>query len=37
MKRNIVIAVVTATALVGGATATALAVSGDDAPTTRQA
>ncbi|MFH9042669.1 PepSY domain-containing protein [Streptomyces sp. NPDC017966] len=35
MKRNIVIAVVTAAALVGGGTATALAVSGDDAPTTR--
>ena len=30
MKRNIVIAVVTAAALVGGGTATALAVSGDD-------
>ncbi|MFI2429025.1 PepSY domain-containing protein [Streptomyces sp. NPDC018955] len=37
MKRNIVIAVVTAAALVGGGTATALAVSGDDAPTTRAA
>lgn len=35
MKRNIVIAVVTAAALVGGGTATALAVSGDDAPATR--
>ncbi|MEF9906455.1 PepSY domain-containing protein [Streptomyces sp. P9-A2] len=33
MKRNIVIAVVTAAALVGGATATAIAVSGDDEPT----
>ena len=32
MKRNIVIAAVTAAALVGGGTATALAVSGDDAP-----
>ncbi|GGW87750.1 hypothetical protein GCM10010297_06190 [Streptomyces malachitofuscus] len=30
MKRNIVIAVVTAAALVGGGTATAIAVSGDD-------
>jgi uncharacterized membrane protein YkoI len=37
MKRNIVIAVVTAAALVGGGTATALATSGDDDPgTTRQ-
>ncbi|GAA0647617.1 PepSY domain-containing protein [Streptomyces thermocarboxydovorans] len=36
MKRNIVIAVVTAAALVGGGTATALAVSGDDdAPATK--
>ncbi|MFE9926153.1 PepSY domain-containing protein [Streptomyces sp. NPDC005774] len=33
MKRNIVIAVVTAAALVGGGTATAIAVSGDDEPT----
>ncbi|MET8895790.1 PepSY domain-containing protein [Streptomyces albogriseolus] len=33
MKRNIVIAVVTAAALVGGGTATALAVAGDDDPT----
>ncbi|CAL9419106.1 PepSY domain-containing protein [Streptomyces sp. enrichment culture] len=37
MKRNIVIAVVTAAALVGGGTATAIAVAGDDAPATRQA
>lgn len=37
MKRNIVIAVVTAAALVGGGTATALAVSGDEAPTARTA
>ncbi|MCT7356779.1 PepSY domain-containing protein [Streptomyces sp. 15-116A] len=37
MKRNIVIAVVTAAALLGGGTATALAVSGDDdaTPTSR--
>ncbi len=34
MKRNIVIAVVTAAALVGGGTATALAVAGDDDDTT---
>ncbi|GGV83641.1 hypothetical protein GCM10010294_60450 [Streptomyces griseoloalbus] len=34
MKRNIVIAVVTAAALVGGGTATALAVSGDNGGTT---
>ncbi|MGA4982012.1 PepSY domain-containing protein [Streptomyces cellulosae] len=34
MKRNIVIAVVTAAALVGGGTATALAVAGDDENTT---
>ncbi|MCX2924221.1 PepSY domain-containing protein [Streptomyces sp. NEAU-W12] len=33
MKRNIVIAAVTAAALVGGGTATAIAVSGDDEPT----
>lgn len=33
MKRNIAIAVVTAVALVGGGTATAIAVSGDDEPT----
>ncbi|MFE1024438.1 PepSY domain-containing protein [Streptomyces sp. NPDC058818] len=38
MKRNIVIAVVTAAALIGGGTATALATAGDDDPgTTRQA
>ncbi|MFE9770859.1 PepSY domain-containing protein [Streptomyces sp. NPDC005931] len=36
MKRNIVIAAVTAAALIGGGTATALAFSGDEAPTTRQ-
>ncbi|MEU3899559.1 PepSY domain-containing protein [Streptomyces sp. NPDC045251] len=37
MKRNIVIAAVTAAALIGGGTATALATAGDDAPgTTRQ-
>ncbi|WTC16455.1 PepSY domain-containing protein [Streptomyces cellulosae] len=34
MKRNIVIAVVTAAALVGGGTATALSVAGDDENTT---
>ncbi|MEU0068598.1 PepSY domain-containing protein [Streptomyces sp. NPDC006332] len=37
MKRNIVIAAVTAAALVGGGTATALAVSGDGDGTARQA
>ncbi|GGW57119.1 PepSY domain-containing protein [Streptomyces griseoloalbus] len=37
MKRNIVIAVVTAAALVGGGTATALAVSGDNGGTTPEA
>ncbi|MET8114268.1 PepSY domain-containing protein [Streptomyces prasinus] len=37
MKRNVVIAVITAAALVGGGTATAIAVSGDDGPaSTRQ-
>ncbi|MCG8964476.1 PepSY domain-containing protein [Streptomyces sp. CL12-4] len=34
MKRNIVIAAVTAAVLVGGGTATALATTGDDAPST---
>jgi uncharacterized membrane protein YkoI len=34
MKRNIVIAAVTAALLVGGGTATALATTGDDAPST---
>ncbi|SDD67631.1 PepSY domain-containing protein [Streptomyces prasinopilosus] len=37
MKRNVVIAAITAAALVGGGTATAIAVSGDDEPaSTRQ-
>ncbi|MFJ6740225.1 PepSY domain-containing protein [Streptomyces sp. NPDC091279] len=37
MKRNIVIAAVTTVALIGGGTATALAVSGDDGTSARQA
>ncbi|MFF6917555.1 PepSY domain-containing protein [Streptomyces sp. NPDC012466] len=37
MKRNIVIAAVTAAALIGGGTATALATTGDDAGSARQA
>jgi uncharacterized membrane protein YkoI len=37
MKRNIVIAAVTAAALIGGGTATALAITGDDGGAARQA